>query len=173
MKVRKNVILPVGGLIVFLMMIILMPRDNPSDYSVFCDFVYDNYDNPVEWHLVIYLDVDACLSCTEDMAAWVDLEKKLPDYYGILSIWAPPEDSFDVAYAMELEGLTTPVHVVDRPTINSLGWTYRETPIKILFDNECQPKTIIYASTNIRQSMMALNNIIAEVSSNWPNTTKQ
>lgn len=154
----------IAVLILVLMVFLLTPREVSPDYSYFCEFINEYYENEIKWNLIIYLNADACLSCAEDMTTWVNLEKKLPEYNGILTIWAPPEDSFDVAYAMQLEGLETPIRIVDLSIIKSLGWQYRPTPIKVLLDKDCQPIYIIQASENIRQSRQAMKDLMAAVS---------
>ncbi len=87
------------------------------------------------YHLLIYIDIDACLACTEDMAAWIELENELPKHGCSFSLWAPPADSFDVAYAMELEGLKTPVRTLSMSTLKDLGWADSRTPIRALLDD--------------------------------------
>jgi hypothetical protein len=117
-------------------------------------------DNP-EWHLVIYMDVEACLACSEDMAAWNKLEDYINENNHEMSFWAPKGDSFDVAYAMELEGLTTPVRVLNKNTIKSLGWDKRLTPIKILFDKHRKPVYIFNPNRNVKESRIVINKIMA------------
>jgi len=114
-------------------------------------------------HFIIYLDVNACLSCTEDMAAWVGLEEKLSQCGCSFSLYAPLSDSIDVSYAMALEGLTTPVQVLNQETIDDLGWSNERTPIKALLDNKFEPIDIEYAMGNRTQSRNYIENLISKV----------
>jgi hypothetical protein len=91
-----------------------------------------------EWHLSIYLDIHACLTCCEDMASWQMLEGKIPECGGHFSIWAPRSDSVDVAEVMRLEGIKTPVHVLDQETVEFLQKRKMVPPIKVLFNGECE-----------------------------------
>ena len=135
---------------------------NPA-YTTFCTSVTGISGNNTDWHLVIYLDVKACLSCCENMEAWKELEAKLPQCGGVLSLWAPREDSADVAVAMELEGLKTPVRVLGAEMVEALDWKDARTPIKVLFDRECKPVRILGPSGGRAHSRHVIEQLIAEV----------
>ncbi len=102
--------------------------------------------------MVIYLDIDACLACTEDMDAWRELEQRLTECGGVLSLWAPREDSADVDWAMKMEGLHGRVRVLDGDVVEALGWTKLGTPVKVLLDKNCQPVKIAGRMGNVRES---------------------
>ncbi|MFQ5499280.1 MAG: hypothetical protein ACE5FH_06380 [Candidatus Zixiibacteriota bacterium] len=104
-------------------------------HTAFHDFLSTS-TSPDSRHFVIYLDVKACLSCIEDMSAWKKLEEKLPECGCTFSLWAPRADSQDVAVAMALEGLSTPVRVLDSDALGSLSWTNIKTPAKVLLDDD-------------------------------------
>jgi hypothetical protein len=118
-----------------------------------------------DWHLAIYLDVNACLSCCEDMPAWIELEEKLPQCGGSLSLWAPRKDSVDVAVAMELEGIKTPVRVLGEDMIETLRWKGARTPIKVLFDNQCKPVRVLGPPSGRIHSRQVVDELLAKVCS--------
>ncbi len=105
-----------------------------------------------ERHFAIYLDIDACLACTEDMEAWIELENGLPQCGCSFSLWAPRADSFDVAYAMELEGLNTPVRALSEDALASLRWGSERTPLRALLDTDGRPLEICGPMGNPDQS---------------------
>lgn len=114
-------------------------------------------------HFIIYLDVNACLSCTEDMSIWNELEERLLECGYSFSIYSPPEDSFDVAYAMELEGLKTPVQLLSDGRLSALGWINRRTPIKILLDNDFGVVDIFYAPRNRKESRQTIEYVLSKI----------
>ena len=117
----------------------------------------------VSQHFLIYIDIDACLACTEDMAAWIELEKNLPECGCSFSIYAPSSDSFDVAYAMELEGLDCPVRVLREADLVGLRWTDVRTPIKVLLDSLARPINIRGAMGNREESRRYSEQILSDV----------
>lgn len=119
--------------------------------------------NPAGYHFLIYIDIDACLACTEDMSMWVELEKNLPQCGCSFSIYAPVSDSFDVAYAMELEGLGCPVRVLSEGELSELGWTSTRTPIKVLLDSLARPIDIRGAMGNREESRRYSEQILSDV----------
>lgn len=124
---------------------------DPPRYHIFSRDVDSTSTTPT-WIMVIYLDVDACLSCTEDMNGWRELEQRLNECGGVLSLWAPREDSADVAWAMKMEGLHGQVRVLDRDVVAALGWAKLGTPVKVLLDSNCQPVKIAGRMGNVRES---------------------
>lgn len=124
-----------------------------TDYTIFC-MTYGDYNCRInaKWNLIIYLDVEACLACTEEMSYWIELERLLPQYNCSFSIWAPKSDSLDVAIAMELEGLTSPVRVLPQKYLTELQWLGKPTPIKVLLNNDCSPVIILPPSNSVMQS---------------------
>lgn len=137
---------------------------DPESYRFFCDAVAEKAGAGSKWHIAIYLDINACLTCNEDMDAWRELQKKLPACDAVMSLWAPEKDSLDVARAMKLEGMQSPVYVLDSNTIKNLNWTDRETPIKVLLDNQCRPVKIIHWAGNSRMARLAIEKLISEIS---------
>ena len=117
----------------------------------------------VSQHFLIYIDIDACLACTEDMAAWIELEERLPQCGCSFSIYAPVSDSFDVAYAMELEGLDCPVQVLRESELVELGWADMRTPIKVLLDSLARPINIKGAMGNREESRRYSEQILSDV----------
>ncbi|MEW5994859.1 MAG: hypothetical protein AB1744_10750 [Candidatus Zixiibacteriota bacterium] len=110
------------------------------------------------------MDIRACISCCEDMKAWQELEAQLSHCGGELSLWAPREDSLDVAEAMRLEGLHTPVRVLRDDAIDALGWRKRPTPIKVLLDDRCQPRQEI-GPVSKAESRRFLERLLEEIRS--------
>jgi len=138
---------------------------DPALYAVFCNAVTEDTETPPKWHIAIYLNVNACLTCNEDMDAWRELQEKLPECNAILSLWAPRTDSLDVARAMKLEGLNSPVYVLDSQMVTALGWENKETPIKVLLDKQCYPIKIIHWLGNSKLSKLTIEKLISEISS--------
>lgn len=132
-------------------------------YSSFCDKVAQISETDSGTHLAIYLDVRACLSCCEDMEAWQHMEIELAAAGVGFSLWAPQEDSVDVAVAMELEGLTTPVRVLSREILKELNWGKATPPIKVLFDNRCQPVKVLGPATGATDSRRVIDELLAEL----------
>jgi hypothetical protein len=117
----------------------------------------------VNRHFLIYLDVNSCLACTEDMSAWIELEEELPGCGCSFSIYAPASDSFDVAYAMQLEGLNSPVQVLSEADLVELRWTDVRTPIKVLLDSLARPINIRGAMGNREESRRYAEQILSDV----------
>ena len=107
-------------------------------YMQYCSQITAEDTENAEWYLAIYLDIHACLTCCEDMESWQMLEEKIPECGGRFSIWAPRSDSIDVAEVMRLEGIKTPVHLLDQETVEFLQKRKMVPPIKVLFNGECE-----------------------------------
>jgi hypothetical protein len=87
----------------------------------------------------MYMDIDACLACNEDMDAWRELVAALrEDSTGRISIYAPREDSSDVHWAMKLEEIADTVRVLENEVVEALGWESLGTPVKVLLDRDCR-----------------------------------
>ncbi|MEW5994869.1 MAG: hypothetical protein AB1744_10805 [Candidatus Zixiibacteriota bacterium] len=97
------------------------------------------------------------------MQAWQDLEAQLPHCGGELSLWAPREDSLDVAEAMELEGLKTPVRLLNPELQEALGWQKIVTPVKVLFNGRCEAVEIMGPGGGPKQSRAMIEKILAQV----------
>lgn len=148
---------------VFMLSSLVSCWDN-SDYTSLCREIAETTGNPPERHLAIYLDVRSCLSCCEDMSAWQKLERELPELGVGFSLWAPREDSLDVAIAMELEGMKTPVRVLSGKTVKALKWDYYTPPIKVLFDAECKPVKTLGPAGGATDSRRVVDELLAELS---------
>ena len=135
---------------------------DPPLYPIFCRDI-DSASAPPTWNMVIYLDIDACLACTEDMEAWKELERRLTECGGVLSLWAPREDLADAAWAMKLEGLHAEVRVLDREVVEALGWPKLGTPVKVLLDNNCRPVKIAGRMGNVRQSECFIEELLRQI----------
>jgi len=126
-------------------------RLGPPPYPVYFGGTSDSAPD-ARWHMIIYLDINSCLTCTEDMDAWRALESDLNESGGDLTLWAPPADSLDVAEAMRLEGMNTPVRVLNSGVFGALGWERLGTPVKVLLDNQWRPVKIAGRMGNVRES---------------------
>jgi hypothetical protein len=134
-------------------------------YATLCTTIAEATGSNSDWHLAIYMDINACLSCCEDMPAWIELEEKLPQCGGSLSLWAPRKDSMDVAVAMELEGRKTPVRVLTVDMIEALTWKKSRTPIKVLFDSQCHPVKVLGPPSGHFHSRQVVDELLAKVCS--------
>ncbi len=131
--------------------------------SAFRSVFYCRSADEVSRHFLIYLDVNSCLACTEDMAAWIKLEENLPECGCSFSIYAPASDSFDVAYAMQLEGLSSPVRVLTEADLIELRWGDMRTPIKVLLDSSARPINIRGAMGSREESRRYAEKILSDV----------
>jgi hypothetical protein len=98
----------------------------------------DSAETSPEWRLIVFMDVHACLTCTEDMDAWRQLRDTLAANDGIVSLWALREDSADVYWAMKLEGISSWVRVLSQRDLRKLSWDKLSTPVKMLLDRSCK-----------------------------------
>ena len=152
----KSVAAGAGVIVLALCVLIAWPsmqarmQPSPPTYAIF----FGGGDNvpSARWHMLIYLDINSCLTCTEDMGAWRKFETELTESGGELSLWSPPSDSLDVAEAMRLEGMQTPVQVLDSNAVRELGWKKLGTPVKVLLDNHYRLVKIAGRMGNVRES---------------------
>ncbi|MCK5127281.1 MAG: hypothetical protein KAR42_13585 [candidate division Zixibacteria bacterium] len=107
------------------------------DIQSLCQPLNEVANDSVNWHYAIYLDINACLTCCEDLKSWQMLEQKIPECGGMFSIWAPIEDSVDVAEVMRLEGIKSVIHILDSAIIESLQLKNTTPPIKMLISKDC------------------------------------
>ncbi len=126
-------------------------RLGPPPYPVYFSGTCDSLSQ-ARWHMIIYLDINSCLTCTEDMDAWRALESDLDQAGGDLTLWAPPADSLDVAEAMRLEGMNAPVRILDSGVLGALGWERLGTPVKVLLDKQWRVVKIAGRMGNVRES---------------------
>lgn len=171
MKKRKTIWLSVVTGIVTILILVGVARVVSLNaryreaYLEFCSLTHKSTEKYPGWHVAIYLDVEACLSCCENMKAWQELEEGLLQCGGALSLWAPVEDSIDVAIAMELEGLRTPVQVLSDEVVKALGWEGAGTPIKVLLDSQCQPIEVVGPASGRIDSRRIVDQILSTVCS--------
>lgn len=138
---------------------------DPAAYQRFCT----GADNPPRWHLIVYMDVNACLTCNEDMDAWRDLVATLQEgRIGRVSVYAPPEDSSDVYWAMKLEEITDTVGVLDQGVVSALGWDDLGTPVKVLLDSDCRPVEIAGRMGNKRDARCFIEEIQSHINLSGP-----
>jgi len=133
-------------------------------YAALCERV-DDLESPSRWHMIIYIDINSCLSCNEDMSAWRSLAEELPQCNGRLSFLAPREDSIDVAWAMELEGLGDKVEILSPDIVKELGWAKLGTPVKVLLDSLCRPVEIKGRLGNAKSSRWFIDDILKRIRS--------
>jgi hypothetical protein len=154
------------GLLVSLATIVLHTLascgDN-KDYAALCRDLSVAADSSSRMHLAIYLDVRSCLACCEDMEAWQELEQRFAECNVAFSLWAPKEDSVDVAVAMELEGLKTPVRVIGDKIVKKLKWDYYTPPIKALFDGECNLVDVRGPAEGATDSRLLIDSLLSEL----------
>jgi hypothetical protein len=169
---RKKITLFIMIVILLIMVLWLFPGIKPyghaidqDAYCIFCGNVTGQSKSNPNWHIAIYLDVNACLTCNEDMDAWREMQEKLSGCNAVLSLWTPREDSLDVALAMQLEGIKAPVNVLDSKTLAVLGWSGKATPIKVLLDVQCRPVMIINWIGNSKMARIAIEKVISKISS--------
>ena len=134
-----------------------------QNYLSFCQELSQSSYNAQNWYFIIYLDVEACLSCNEHIESWVELEQVLPQYGGQLYIFTNQRDSIDVAIAMKLEGINSDVKILDDSWLEQLGLLDKRTPIKILFDNSCKPLIIESAFGNKKIAEIFYKQLIEEI----------
>ncbi|HVP07012.1 MAG TPA: hypothetical protein VMS71_04145 [Candidatus Acidoferrum sp.] len=108
-----------------------------SPGAVFCDSA-SNLEAKATYRLVIYLDLNACLTCNEDMDAWRELCGELRARGGAISVFSKRCDSADVAWAMHLEQISDTTRVLDKATLDVLGWRELGTPVKVQLDGQCR-----------------------------------
>ncbi len=144
--------------------VLLSCRTNPAYDELYRSIIEVSPDS-FEWHLAIYMDVRACLSCCENMEAWQELEKRLPECGCSLTLWCPQKDSVDVAVAMELEGMKTQVHILSDEVIHALKWDKSATPIKVLYDEQGTPVKVLGPSSGQLGSRKEIEQLLYEVCS--------
>lgn len=136
----------IGGLLVLLMVTTLTSKlraVKATQYDLLCDAVGPDAAT-APYHMIFFLDVNACLTCNEDMDAWRELVAYLrQDDLGIVTVFSPRADSVDVQWAMQLEGICDSVKVLEQETIEALGWTGLGIPVKLLLDSRCRPIEIM------------------------------
>ena len=134
------------------------PQPDVASFEALCEGV----ETP-GWQVAVYLDMESCLSCNEDMDAWRELEQCLLACGGVMSLWAPPMDSVDVAVAMELEGMNAPVHTADPMLVELVRQSGIGTPVKVLLDNQCRAVKIAGWMGNKRESRCFIEEMIEEI----------
>ena len=166
-RIETSTIVLVGAVMVvgLLLMTQLWPTQSlpplPPDVAHF-EVLCEGASSP-GWHVAVYLDMESCLSCNEDMDAWRELEQCLLECGGVMSLWAPRADSVDVAVAMELEGMSAPVHAADPLFVESVRQSGVGTPVKVLLDNQCRAVKFAGWMGNKRESRCFIKEMIEEI----------
>jgi len=136
---------------------------DPAEYATLCESLSEDSIN-YPWHLVLFVDIESCLACNEDMDAWRVLVTKLRDQeLGSVTVFAPETDWFDAFWAMKLEGISDTVHVLDNRTIKRLRWKRLGTPVKVLLDSLCRPVEVGGWMGNSRQSREFIESLISRI----------
>lgn len=142
MKTTRKRILTLTAGIVFVVSLFLFAEQCKKDETLYTDYyqlITASFPDTARWHLAVYMDIHTCLTCCEDMKSWQELEAAIPGCGGMMSIWAPQSDSLDVAEAMRLEGIKTPVRVIDRAMAERINKTKIIRPMLALFDSIGRP----------------------------------
>lgn len=114
-------------------------KNDDTLYADYYQLIKTSFPDTARWHLAIYMDIRTCLTCCEDMKSWQELEAAVPGCGGTISIWAPQADSLDVAEAMRLEGIKTPVRVLAQDMAERINKTDVIRPMLALFDSTGRP----------------------------------
>jgi len=122
-------------LIICLIFAAVQCRNDDTLFADYYQLIQASFPDTARWHLAIYMDIRTCLTCCEDMKSWQELETAIPGCGGTMSIWAPQADSLDVAEAMRLEGIKTPVRVIDQKMAERINKTEVIRPMLALFDS--------------------------------------
>lgn len=130
--------------------------------SVFCDST-GVIESSVTHRLVLYLDLNSCLSCNEDMDAWRELCGKVKENGGQVLVYAKRSDSTDVAWAMHLEGISDTTRVLGDDVFSALGWKKLGTPVKLLLDSQCRTLKIAGWMGGWKQSRRFIEEVLALV----------
>ncbi len=134
-----------------------------SRYEVLCGGVDNSAVSP-DYKLIFFLDVNACLTCNEDMDAWRELVAYLGENdLGAVVVYSPKADSADVQWAMQLEGICDSVKVLEQETIEALGWTGLGIPVKLLLDSRCRPIEIMNWLGTAQQSREFVQRVIGHI----------
>jgi hypothetical protein len=166
-RIETSTIVLVGAVIVvgLLMMTQLWPTHRlppvPLDVASF-EALCEGAATP-GWHVAVYLDMESCLYCNEELGAWRELGQSLLACGGAMSLWAPLADSVDVVVAMELEGMNGPVRTADPLLVESVRRSGIGTPVKVLLDNQCRATKFAGWMGNKRKSRCFIEGIIEEI----------
>ncbi len=156
-----------AAVIVLLMVTALTSRlrtANALQYDLLCDAIAET-DRSLPFHMVFFLDVNACLTCNEDMDAWRELVIYLRENdLGSVVVYSPRADSADVQWAMQLEGISNEVRVLEDEIVKYLGWDNTGVPVKLLLDNQCRPLEIAGWMGNAPESRRFIERIIQRIS---------
>ncbi len=112
-----------------------------SAYKDMCKAVKSASDDSLSFHYVVFINLHACLTCSENLELWHELEDSLPKCGGSFSFWASQEDSLDVAEAMRLECFSSSVRIIDQESFDALKFHDIASPLKFLFDKDGDPIT--------------------------------
>jgi hypothetical protein len=156
----------IAGIFVLLMVTTLTSKlrtAKATQYELLCDVAGQN-DATEPHHMIFFLDVNACLTCNEDMDAWRELVTYLRENdLGTVTVFCPRADSADVQWAMQLEGICDSVKVLEQETIEALGWTGLGIPVKLLLDSRCRPIEIMNWLGTAQQSREFVQRVIGHI----------
>lgn len=121
--------------LIIILLLLTQPAYSKSRFSAYkdlCKILKSLSGDTVNYHYMVYINLNACITCSEDLDSWHTLEEKLPECGGLFTFWASGDDSLDVAEGMRLEGFSTPVRVMDPEIIEALKLDECISPIKVL-----------------------------------------
>lgn len=121
--------------IITILLLLTQPVYSKSRFSAYkdlCNILKGLSGDTVNYHYMVYINLHACITCSEDLDSWHTLEEELPECNGLFTFWASKNDSLDVAEGMRLEGFSTPVRVMDSKIIEALKLDKCITPIKVM-----------------------------------------
>lgn len=131
--------LTISMFVITILLMLAQPAYSKSKFSAYkdlCKILEELSGDSISYHYMVYINLHACLTCSEDLESWHTLEEKLPECNGLFTFWASQNDSLDVAEGMRLEGFTTPVRVLDPEIIEALKLDECITPIKVLAEDD-------------------------------------
>ena len=123
-------------------------------------------DQSKRWHLVVYVDINSCLTCSADLYSWRKFITVLQEQdLGAVSVFAPREDSADVYWAMKLEKISDTVLVLETEIVAALGWDESPLPLKVLLDSECRAAIEAVGAHNKKVAKQQISEMIEIVRS--------
>ncbi|MCK5127288.1 MAG: hypothetical protein KAR42_13620 [candidate division Zixibacteria bacterium] len=139
---RKSVVVLTGLCLIVLIVVFGLPafgKSKLSGYKDLCKVLKNITGDSISHHYIIYINLEACLPCSESMEWWHKLEKKIPECGGSFTFWASQKDSLDVAVALRLEGFATPVRVIRPDILKALKLQDIASPLKLLIKKNGEP----------------------------------
>jgi hypothetical protein len=140
-------------------------RGAESGYRPFSRLVRAQAQDSVKWQFAIFLDVNACLTCADDVPSWLKLEEQLPSQGGELSLWTTRNDSSDVAIGLGMEGLRTPVHAIDSSLARKWGLLSQPNPIKVFVSRNGKPLKVVGPFSGPTEARHFYSDLLAKLGS--------